>query len=221
MEGTFSQPVSDGSGTNREGRRRAIALLNAAGYELKDGVMTSKDTGLPFAFELMCVTPEQRRLMIAYAEALNQIGIAARVRIVNSAQFTRRTTSFDFDMTMTAWASSLSPGNEQSFRWSAAAASEDGSFNYAGVKSEAADAMIAAMLAANTREDFVSAVRALDRVLLSGRYAIPLYHAPKQWLAAWSNLRQPPGSTLYGSRIETWWEGEPQRRRGSGQIGWP
>ena len=210
MEGTFSQPVSDGSGTNREGRRRAIALMDAAGYELREGVMTSKATGHPFAFEMICLTRDQEHLMLAYAETLRQIGVAARVRLVDSAQFERRITSFDFDMIMTAWASSLSPGNEQSFRWSAASASQKGSFNYAGVKSEAADAMIAAMLAASTREDFVSAVRALDRVLLSGRYAIPLYHAPKQWLAAWSYLRQPPGSTLYGSRLETWWEGEPK-----------
>ncbi len=67
--------------------------------------------------------------------------------------------------------------------------------------------MIAAMLAAKTRAEFVSAVRALDRILLSGRYGIPLYYAPKQWIAAWSFLRQPPLSTLYGARIETWWAG--------------
>jgi peptide/nickel transport system substrate-binding protein len=103
------------------------------------------------------------------------------------------------------WPSSLSPGNEQSFRWSRESASEEGSFNFAGVRSAAADAMIAAMLSAASREDFVSAVRALDRVLLSGRYAIPLYHAPKQWLAVWAHLRQPRISTLYGSRLETWW----------------
>jgi len=105
----------------------------------------------------------------------------------------------------TNWSSSLSPGNEQSFRWSRDSASQEGSFNYAGVQSAAADAMIAAMLAAKTRAEFVSAVRALDRILLSGRYGIPLYYAPKQWIAAWSFLRQPTQSTLYGARIETWW----------------
>lgn len=128
--------------------------------------------------------------------------------MVNSAQFQRRSTSFDFDMMLTSWGSSLSPGNEQSFRWSAASADEEGSYNYAGVKAPGVDAMIAAMLNANTREEFVSAVRALDRLLLSGRYGIPLYYAPKQWIAAWSHLRQPPGSTLYGARLETWWAGD-------------
>jgi peptide/nickel transport system substrate-binding protein len=110
-------------------------------------------------------------------------------------------------MMQTNWSSSLSPGNEQSFRWSRESASQEGSFNYAGVQSAGADAMIAAMLAAKTRAEFVSAVRALDRILLSGHYGIPLYYAPKQWIAAWSFLRQPPLSTLYGARIETWWAG--------------
>ncbi len=208
MEGTFRQPVSDGSGTNREGRREAIALLSQAGYELKGGVMTAKATGLPFSFEMLCVTREQERLMTAFAGELRQIGIDARVRMVDSSQFQRRLTAFDFDMIQTAWYSSLSPGNEQNFRWSTNSASQDGSFNYPGVRSEGADAMIAAMLSADTRSDFVSAIRALDRILLSGRYVIPLYYAPEQWLAAWSHLRHPPGSTLYGTRLETWWAGD-------------
>jgi peptide/nickel transport system substrate-binding protein len=205
MEGEFGQPVTDGSGTNREGRKRAIALLEEAGYELRDGIMTSKATGRPFTFEMLCATHEQERLMLAYSRFLRQIGITAQVRLIDSAQYQRRNTSFDFDMMQTNWSSSLSPGNEQSFRWSRESASQEGSFNYAGVQSEGADAMIAAMLAAKTRTEFVSAVRALDRILLSGRYGIPLYYAPKQWIAAWSFLRQPPLSTLYGARIETWW----------------
>ncbi|MGA8771291.1 MAG: extracellular solute-binding protein [Rhodomicrobium sp.] len=205
MEGEFGQPVTDGSGTNREGRKRAIALLEEAGYELRDGIMTSKATGRPFTFEMLCATHEQERLMLAYSRFLRQIGITAQVRLIDSAQYQRRNTSFDFDMMQTNWSSSLSPGNEQSFRWSRESASQEGSFNYAGVQSGGADAMIAAMLGAKTRAEFVSAVRALDRILLSGRYGIPLYYAPKQWIAAWSFLRQPPLSTLYGARIETWW----------------
>jgi peptide/nickel transport system substrate-binding protein len=217
LEGIFHQPASGGSGTNREGRREAIALLSEAGYELKDGVMTAKATGLPFSFEMLCVTREQERLMLAYADELRQIGIDARIRLIDSSEFQRRLTAFDFDMIQTAWASSLSPGNEQNFRWSAASASQEGSFNYAGVRNKGADAMIAAMLSADTRAEFVSAIRALDRILLSGRYVIPLYYAPEQWLAAWSHLRHPPGSTLYGARLETWWAGDAKSAAVSGE----
>ncbi|MBT3071816.1 extracellular solute-binding protein [Rhodomicrobium sp. Az07] len=215
LDGTFSQPATDASGTNRDGRRRAIQLLDEAGYELRDGRMVSKATGAPLSFEMICVSREQERLLLAYSHALAQIGVEGRVRMIDSAQFQRRATSFDFDMMQTIWGSSLSPGNEQSFRWSSASAKQDGSFNYAGVESKGADAMIAAMLSAKTREEFVAAVRALDRILLSGRYAIPLYYAPKQWIAAWAQLRQPPVSTLYGTRLETWWA-EPSKSAATG-----
>lgn len=210
MNGTARQPETDGSGTNRDGRKRAIALLDQAGYALRDGIMRRKQDGVPLTFELLCTNREQERLMLAYTTSLRQIGISATIRLVDAAQYQRRLTSFDFDMVQTAWASSLSPGNEQSFRWSRAAAKQEGSFNYAGVESAAADAMIDAMLSAKSRADFVSAVRALDRVLLSGTYVIPLYHIKKQWIAAWSHLRQPNTSTLYGTRVETWWS-EPAK----------
>jgi peptide/nickel transport system substrate-binding protein len=217
LDGAFTQPATDGSGTNREGRKRAIALLEEAGYALERGVMTNKATGQPFAFEMLCPTRDQQRLMLAYARFVSQIGVKAQVRFIDSAQYQRRMTSFDFDMVQSSWASSLSPGNEQNFRWSRESASSEGSFNYAGVQSAGADAMIAAMLAAKTRADFVSAVRAFDRILLSGRYGIPLYHAPKQWIAAWSFLRQPPRSTLYGTRVQTWWA-EPSKSVQSGGV---
>ena len=79
MEGEFSQPVTDGSGTNRDGRKRAIALLEEAGFELRAGVMTSKATGQPFTFEMICVSHEQERLMLAYSRFLAQIGVTAQV----------------------------------------------------------------------------------------------------------------------------------------------
>ncbi len=210
MDGTFSQPVTDGTGNNRDARKHAIALLEEAGYELRSGVMTNKATGAPLTFEMLCASREQERLMLSYSRSLAQIGINVSIRLVDPAQYQRRITAFDFDMMQANWQSSLSPGNEQNFRWSQESAGQEGSLNYAGVKSPGADAMIAAMLSAKTRAEFISAVRALDRILLSGRYVIPLYHTPKQWIAAWSQFRQPQGSTLYGTRLETWWLDRPQ-----------
>ena len=99
----------------------------------------------------------------------------------------------------------MSPGNEQAFYFGADAADVPGTRNYMGAKSPAADAMIAALLAAREREDFVSAVRALDRVLMSGRYVLPLFHLPEQWIVRWPQIERPKQTTLYGSPIETWW----------------
>jgi peptide/nickel transport system substrate-binding protein len=205
MDGNFSFPVSDGAGENREGRIAALKLLEDAGYTLRDGVLVNAETGEPFTFEILAATRAQERLLLTYARALKQVGIDARIRQVDSAQYQQRLQTYDFDMIQYYWPVSLSPGNEQSFRWGSNAAKVEGSFNYAGVESKAVDAMIAALLKAKDREDFVSAVRALDRVLLSSDYVVPLFHLPRQWVAYWRDLKRPDTTPLYGYQIDTWW----------------
>ena len=216
MDGTFALPVSDGSGENRVGRKEALALLEQAGYRLDDGALVNQATREPFAFEILATTRAEERLLLTYARALKQVGIDARIRQVDSTQYQQRKQTFDFDMIQYDWPVSLSPGNEQSFRWGSEAAVTEGSFNYAGVKNPAVDAMIKAMLEAKDRTSFVSAVRALDRVLLSSDYVIPLFHLPRQWLAYWSELRRPAKTPLYGYQLDTWWmEPKPPQAPGS------
>ena len=81
-----------------------------------------------------------------------------------------------------------------------------------GAKSAAIDAMIAALLAARDRDEFVAAVRALDRVLMSGFYVIPLYHLPGQWIARWARIAHPAETSLFGYLPETWWRERPPDR---------
>jgi peptide/nickel transport system substrate-binding protein len=112
-------------------------------------------------------------------------------------------------MIQNRWDESLSPGNEQAFYWGSAAADEPGSRNYMGMRSAAADAMIAAMLKAGGRGEFVAAVRALDRVLMSGTYVVPLFHLPTDWVARWAQIRHPQATSLSGYLPETWWHEPP------------
>lgn len=205
LEGKFRFPVSDGSGQNRANQKAAYALLKDAGYVLQSGKLVNATTGTPFEFEILANNSWQEPLLLSYARSLEPLGVKVRVRIVDSAQYQRRLATYDYDMIQNTWGSSLSPGNEQLFRWSAATADVDGSFNFAGVKNPAADAMIEAMLRAHTKEDFVSAVHALDRVLLSGDYVIPLFHAPRQWVAYWKRLKHPEKTPVFGYALDTWW----------------
>jgi peptide/nickel transport system substrate-binding protein len=129
--------------------------------------------------------------------------------MVDAVQYDQRRIGFDFDMIQNRWDESLSPGNEQAFYWGSAAADEPGTRNYMGMHSAAADAMIAAMLKARGRDAFVDAVRALDRVLMSGIYVVPLFHLPTQWIARWAPIRHPDTTSLSGFLPETWWREPP------------
>jgi peptide/nickel transport system substrate-binding protein len=208
LGGHWAPPVSDGTGRDRALSRRALALLGQAGYQLRGGVLVDA-RGRPLSFEILVKNREEERLALAYSANLARIGVSANVRQVDEVQFQRRRASFDFDMMIGSWIASPSPGNEQRNRWSSAAAAMEGSYNICGVASPAIDAMIAAVVAARQRDDFVAAVRALDRLLLSGFYIVPLFYAPDQWVAYSSALGHPDKTPLYGVAIETWWRKSP------------
>jgi len=145
-----------------------------------------------------------------FARSLERIGIQADVRQVDSSQMQGRRQTYDFDMIPYKWFASLSPGNEQTFYWGTAGRDQEGTRNYMGTAEPAIDAMIEHRLAARDRDDFVSAARALDRVLLSGFYVIPLFHSPVQWTAFRADLRHPGTTSLYGYQLDTWWRAENQ-----------
>ncbi len=205
MQGKWAPPVTDGSGRDRKTLRRAFDLFAQAGYSLNGTQLVHRVSGKPFTFEILCTTREQERLALVFVRNLKRAGIEAQVRSIDATQFERRRINFDFDMMEYRWEQSLSPGNEQLFYWGSAAADQPGSRNYMGVKSAAADAMIAMMLKATDRADFVAATRALDRVLLSGFYVVPLYFPPKQWVARWTRIEHPLKTSLFGYLPETWW----------------
>lgn len=210
MDGTYRMPVSDGAGFNRENARRALELFQTAGYELRGDRLVRKDTGVQFGFEILVTKGGSERLMLAYIAGLRSLGIGAVLRSIDSTQLIGRINMFDFDIIMQTWQQSLSPGNEQWGRFGSPAAKAQGSRNYAGVDNPAVDAMITALLAEKDPDGFASAVRALDRVLISGDYVIPLFHVPSEWVSSWRTLRHPEKIPLSGYNIDTWWA-EPQK----------
>ncbi len=210
LDGSYRLPVSDGSGRDRATLRRALTLLKQAGYELQDSVLRQRQSGQPLAFEILVTTRDQERIALAYSANLKRAGIQASVRAVDAVQFDQRRIGYDFDMIPNRWDQSLSPGNEQAFYWGSEAADNPGTRNYMGAKNPAIDAMIAAMLEARERPAFVSAVRALDRVLISGFYGIPLYNIREQWIARWNRIQRPSVTALTGYLPETWWHAPPQ-----------
>ncbi|MEM0949484.1 MAG: extracellular solute-binding protein [Pseudomonadota bacterium] len=212
LEG-YALPVSDGSARNRGNIRKALALMEEAGWTVQDGIMADA-TGAEFTFEILLSqgANEPQQIVDIYAAGLERLGIAPTITTVDGAQFKERTTVFDFDMTWFTRGLSLSPGNEQALYWGTASASQDGSRNLMGIKNPAVDALIDTLLTATSREDFLAATRALDRVLIAGRYVVPIWHNPVARIAHRAELRYPDTLPIYGDWLgfqpEVWWHEE-------------
>lgn len=209
MDGTYAPPASDGSGRDRQNLRKGLSLLNEAGWAQQDGKLVHGETGQVFAFEFLARDKEEERLALALQRTLALVGIDMQIRTVDTSQYWDRIlNSRDYDMIHWIYGASLSPGNEQTGRWTHP---DDavGRLNFAGVSDPAVDAMILALLEAKSEEEFVAAVRAYDRVLISGFYVIPLFHAPAQWIATRSYLEKPEPS-LYGVVPSAWWSSAPE-----------
>lgn len=206
----YTFPQTDGSLRNRKGIRRAMALLNEAGWTADDGVMRNAD-GTPLAFTILLSQDSSENKAIAdlYVSALSRLGVQVDIETTDSAQFVERNNAFDFDMTTFRRALSLSPGNEQRFYWGSDAAEQQGSRNLMGAASPAIDAMIDAMLTARTQQDFVAAVRALDRLLTAGRYVIPFWQYTTGRIAHSADMKFPDRLPIYGDgpnfMPEVWW----------------
>jgi peptide/nickel transport system substrate-binding protein len=213
LDGSYRLPVGDGSGRDRSTLRSALSLLSQAGYDLDGTVLRQRATKAALSFEILVTTRDDERIALAYQRDLRRAGIEASVRVVDPVQFDQRRLAFDFDMMPSRWDQSLSPGNEQSFYWGSEAADLQGTRNYMGARDPAIDALIAAMLEARERTAFVSAVRALDRTLMSGFYAIPLFNVVEQWIARWNRVERPATTALTGYLPETWWQKQDTRSK--------
>lgn len=201
----FTLPVNDGSGNIRKQYREAIKLFKAAGWEIKDQKLTNVDTGEVMEIELLLVSPSVEKIGLAYKKTLERLGVELNVRIVDSSQYQKRVDEFDFDMLVSGWRQSLSPGNEQISYWGSESADEPGSRNYSGIKNPVIDELIKMIIEAPDRPALVTATKALDRMLLHGHYNIPQYFGPFHRLAYWDKFDRPEILPSKALSIETWW----------------
>jgi peptide/nickel transport system substrate-binding protein len=206
MDGTWRPPVNDGTGQDRKVLKAAFDLLKSQGYAVKDGVLQDPK-GNPFGFEILTASQEEERFAAIYQRTLEKIGVTVTIRSLEADQIQSRKQRFDFEVLIgsSGFSNSLSPGIEQSFRWGSSEAKREGSFNLAGVADPAVDAAIDAMLRARTKEDYVAAVRVLDRLLISGNYMVPMQYNAQQWLAYWNYLDHPKKTPIFGYQWPTWW----------------
>lgn len=189
----------------RENLKAADALLKEAGWVIKDGKRVNATTGKPLSFEIMLDDPANEKIALSYVSALKRLGITPRVRVLDAAAFVRRMNSYDFEMTVYFWMSTLSPGTEQYLYWSCEAADQPSRWNYAGICDKNIDLLSKTVPSAKNREELVANVRALDSALMAGHYMVPLYYNSHDFVAYWEPLAHPETMPLYGTVLETWW----------------
>jgi microcin C transport system substrate-binding protein len=199
-------PVNDNPDDMRNNLRKAVQLLKEAGWEVKDGVLTNAQTGQPMKVEFLLVSPLFERIVQPYLRNLERLGIKGALRMVDSAQYTRRLNVFDYDIVVGNFAQSDSPGNEQRDYWGSEAADREGSMNLIGVKSSAIDKLIDQVIFAKDREELVAATRALDRVLLWNDFVVPQWYSPFVRIAYWNRYGQPATlPALTPGFLQVWW----------------
>jgi len=202
----FKLPVNDTPQAFRDNLRKALALFQEAGWELKGNKLVNAKTGQPFTIEFLESDPSFERVVAPYIQNLKRIGIDATLRVVDTAQYVARVNDFDFDVVSTVIAQSHSPGNEQREMWGSAAAKTPGSRNLMGIQNPAVDALIDRVVFATNRDDLVAATHALDRVLLWNYYVVPQWFSDTINVAYWNKFGIPEKQPEYvGIDTYSWW----------------
>jgi microcin C transport system substrate-binding protein len=209
----FSLPKSDGSGQDRTLLRRAGELLTQAGCRRSGPNLLAPD-GKPFAIEFLDYSERLQPHTQPFIKNLKLLGIDAKARIVDDAQYQRRTNQFDFDVTSRRYTFPQTPGEGLRNIFGAKAAATVGSFNLAGITDPVVDALIDAIVAAETRAKLVAACKALDRVLRAGRYWVPMWHKASHWLVYWDEFGRPAVKPRYERGApRMWWYDEAKAKR--------
>jgi microcin C transport system substrate-binding protein len=202
----YKNPVGGDPQKSRDNLRKAVGLLKEAGYEIRGNAMVNSKTGKPLSFEILLSSAFLERWAVPYAQNLRKIGVDARIRTVDPAQYTNRARAFDYDMIWNVWAETMNPGNEQADYWGSGSANQPGSRNYAGIADPAVDALIKMIIFAPNRDQQVAAIKAMDRVLLAHHYVMPLFYSNTARIAYWDKFTRPAELPTYSTGFpDIWW----------------
>jgi microcin C transport system substrate-binding protein len=203
----YTNPVGGSAENVRSNLREALQLFKEAGYEVRDRKLVNAKTGAPFELELLGEDPSFERVMLFFKPSLERLGIGVSVRTIDATQYENRLRTWDFDIVVSSWPESLSPGNEQREFWGSQAADMAGSRNIVGIKNPAIDKLIDRVIFTKDRNDLVAATKALDRVLLWNNFVVPQWTYNKVRTARWDRFGRPPEPPKYGQSgfPAIWW----------------
>lgn len=204
----FEAPKTDGSGFIRDKQLQALALLDTAGWRPQgDQLVNAK--GEPLSFTFLNGQAGFERLLLPWKRTLAQIGIDLQIRRIDASQYINRLMARDYDMIVTGYPVSPSPGMELYNYFGSQGATDPGSNNYMALQDPAVDRLITGLVKAQTRADMVNHAHALDRVLQWSYYWIPNYYPPGTSTVWWNRFGIPRVQASNDEAIESWWEVSP------------
>jgi len=216
----YANPTNDTPQAPRKNLREASRLLAEAGWTVtQDGgrSILKNAAGEQLTLEFLLNSPLFERVAIPYQQQLEKLGIGVTIKTVDSAQYERRTQTFDFDIAVGIWAQSLSPGNEQRDYWGSEAAKRNGSRNLIGIANPAIDKLIETLIFAPDRGSLVTACKALDRALLWNHYAVPMWYIDYERTARWDRFGRPEKLPALSTGFPSvWWWDEARARKAAG-----
>jgi microcin C transport system substrate-binding protein len=203
----YWSPVGGGPAADRKNLLEAMTSLEAAGFAVRDLKLVDLKTGEQLKVEFLLADPTYERFVLFYQDSLERLGIDVSVRTVDSVQYENRLRNFDFDIVVTSWEETLTPGNELRDYWGSRAAATPGSRNLIGIANKAVDLLIDRIVYATDRAEQVAATHALDRVLLWHHYVVPQWSFNKLRTARWDRFAKPDAIPTYGMSAfpDIWW----------------
>lgn len=208
----FSEELSSPTVHNEKDLRKnllqAKKILSDAGWNIKDGVLQNTE-GRIFSFDFLLSSQAFERVLAIFANNLRRLGIIVHYRTIDPSLYVSRVKSFDYDMIVTSYAQSQSPGNEQISYWHSDSVHNIGSRNYAGVNSPVVDDLVGKIVNATNRDELSAACKALDRVLWFDYYTIPNWYLPVHRLGYTNDFAQPEKLPIYYDPFQllmTWWK---------------
>ncbi|GEO40058.1 ABC transporter [Skermanella aerolata] len=212
LDDAYVPPASDGSGFQRERRRRALKLFSEAGYTIRNGRLVNGE-GRQLSIEIITANADAQNIILTFVASLRRVGIDARLRLVDAAQFEQRSRAdFDFDMTFHYFRSTEFPGADRERYWASEFANTKYTLNIPGVQDPAVDDLVRRIRQASTREDLVAATRALDRLIAWNAYILPGWYIGSLHYAYWNRFGRADQTVGTDVRrdigwpaIEAWW----------------
>ncbi|MEP7453252.1 extracellular solute-binding protein [Phyllobacterium sp. SB3] len=207
------QTPSDGSGRDRKNLRRASDLLNQAGFK-REGDKLVDAQGRSLSLELLIYAEVFTRSYSPFINNLKAIGVNAYLRLVDPAQYQLRIQNFDFDMIGMAVQLTPTPTRE-SLEEIFGSKGKDipGSYNFPGTADPVVDALIAKVSDTKSRDELVSLLRVLDRLLRIRRDWIPNWYSANHPIAYWDMFGFKEPKPDYGFPVETlWWFDEAKAK---------